>query len=224
MIPNPYPGIFIVFEGIDGCGKTSQLNRVCSWMQTLEALRHHNISKQKEPGKERTFGKKIYADLYDKSPHALHKTNPQSFQTWYACDSKENLRLNIIPELMVGSIVLCDRFRPSMVYGAEGYGDISTLMTMNQEILGEDFIWPDLILVFDLPVMTALSRLKEKNRNLDEHERQPILAKVRHNYVHFAGVYRNCKIIDSDQSEEVVFGIVKKLLLSVLKSRKFLVT
>ena len=48
MIPNPYPGIFIVFEGIDGCGKTAQLNRVYGWMQTLEIAKHHDILKMKE--------------------------------------------------------------------------------------------------------------------------------------------------------------------------------
>jgi len=32
MIPNPYPGIFIVFEGIDGCGKTEQLERTFRWL------------------------------------------------------------------------------------------------------------------------------------------------------------------------------------------------
>lgn len=219
MIPNPYPGIFIVFEGIDGCGKTTQFNRVYGWMQTLEIAKHHDILKAKEPGKEKFFGKKIYADLADKNPTTLHKSNPHGFQSWYACDSKENLRENIIPALKAGSVVLCDRFRPSLVYGAKGPGEISDLMVMNKQIIGEDFIWPDLILIFDLAVNTAIRRLKEKNRDLDEHEKHGVLNRVRHNYQHFGKVYPNCQIINAELTEEQVFENIKKLVLGVIKRR-----
>ncbi|MBI2063216.1 MAG: dTMP kinase [Candidatus Yanofskybacteria bacterium] len=217
MIPNPYPGIFIVFEGIDGCGKTAQLNKVFGWTQTLGILKHHDKVKAKEPGKERDFGKKIYEDLANKKPTALHKANPHGFQTWYASDSKENLRQHIIPALKNGSIVLCDRFRPSMVYGAQVLGEISELMTMNQQIIGEDFLWPDLILIFDLAVNIAIKRLKEKNRDLDEHEKSDVLSRVSMNYRHFAK-YPNCQIVNAEQTEEQVFEKVKKLILPVIES------
>ncbi|MBI2063574.1 MAG: dTMP kinase [Candidatus Yanofskybacteria bacterium] len=219
MIPNPYPGIFIVFEGIDGCGKTAQLNRVYGWTQTLEIIKHYDVLKMKEPGKERFFGKKIYANLSDKNPAALHKIDPRGFQTWYACDSKKNLRENIIPALKQGSIVLCDRFRPSMVYGARTLGEIPDLMNMNRQIIGEDFIWPDLILIFDLPVNAAIKRLKQKNRDLDEHEKHGILKKVRICYQYFARIYPNCRMINAEESEEQVSEKVKSLVLPVIESK-----
>lgn len=218
MIPNPYPGIFIVFEGIDGCGKTAQLNRVYGWMQTLDILKYRNKVKAKEPGKERYFGKKIYADLADGSQTALHKSGLHDFQAWYACDSKVNLREHIIPALKDGSIVLCDRFRPSMVYGAQTPGEISELMTMNRQIIGEDFIWPDLILIFDLAVNTALKRLKEKNRDLDEHEKYEVLKRVKINYQFFARFY-HCRIVNAEEPEEQVFEKIKNLIMPVAGSK-----
>lgn len=222
MIPNPYPGIFIVFEGIDGCGKTAQLNRVYGWLQTLDIARHYDILKAKEPGKERLYGKKIYADLGPKNSNALrlHKVNPHGFQAWYACDSKENLRQNIIPALTVGSVVLCDRFRPSMVYGAKGPSEITDLLAMNRQIIGEDFIWPDLILIFDLAANTAIKRLKKKNIDLDEYEKTEVLKRVRLNYLSLAGMYPNCKIIDGELPEEAVFEKVQKLIAPILECRR----
>lgn len=219
MIPNPYPGLFIVFEGVDGCGKSIQLNHAFGWMKGLDALRHREIIRIKEPNKDGIFGKKIYADLADKSPGVLHKKDPRAFQTWYACDSKENLKENVIPALQKGSIVLCDRFRPSMVYGAKTFGDISTLMTMNCEIIGEDFIWPDIVLVFDITSDIAIERLKKKGLQLDEHEKQDVLSRVRRNYMHFVQEYPNCKTINAGQTEEEVFEKVKKAILPVIESK-----
>ncbi len=219
MIPNPYLGSFIVFEGVDGCGKTVQLNHTFGWMRTLDTLRHCEIIKTKEPNKEGIFGKKIYAGLADKSPDALRTKDPHAFQTWYACDSKENMKNIVIPALKCGSIVLCDRFRPSMVYGAKGPGEISELMTMNCEIIGEDFIWPDLILIFDLAVDTAIKRLKEKNKELDEHEKHGVLNRVRTNYLYFAKIYPNCRIINADKPEEEVFEKVKQIVLPIVESK-----
>lgn len=219
MIPNPHPGIFIVFEGIDGCGKTVQMNHVYGWLKTLNDLRHHYTLKTKEPNKEKPFGKKIYTDLANTTPDALHKNNPFGFQTWYACDSKENLRDVVIPALTHDDIVLCDRFRPSMVYGANNFGDISKLMTMNCEIIGEDFIWPDLILIFDINANKAVERLKKKGLKLDEHEKSEVLTRVRRNYMHFAQVYPSCEVINADQPEDKVFEDVKKEILIAAESK-----
>lgn len=219
-IPNPYPGIFIVFEGIDGCGKSEQLKRTYGWLNSNDSpLRHCRIEQTKEPNKSRHYGKKIYQDLADRSEQALHKRDPHAFQTWYARDSKEHLAELVIPSIQAASVVLSDRFRPSMVYGAQEPAEIPILMARNREIIGEDFIWPDLVIVLDIAVDAAIGRLKEKNRELDEHEKSEVLHRVRQNYLHFALMYSNCHVVGAEEPIEEVFARVKQLVLETLEFR-----
>ena len=212
MIPNPYTGVFIVFEGIDGCGKTKQLELTQKWL-----CPKWTFASVKEPGKDRPFGARIYQDL--RRPNGLHKTDPLGFQTWFACDSKENLQRNINPRLNARCIILADRFRPSMVYGVNNTGDLEKLMTMNKQIIGEDFIWPDIIFIFDVFAETAIKRLKEKGRDLDEFEQRKFLERVRVNYLLFARIYPNCHIINAEGPPEKVFEEVKKIFLPILESK-----
>lgn len=213
MIPNPFPGKFIVFEGIDGCGKSTQANRTYDWL--YRELRK-TVILTKEPNRNGEWGSKIYVEL--NKPGGLHKTDPHGFQTWYACDSKINLREVIIPHLRAGCIVLSDRYRPSMCYGTHNPHNIPVLIEMNQQIIGEDFIWPNTILIFDVSAETAIARLKKKGSKLDEHERLEVLKRVRQNYLHFANIYKNCHFIDGEPSEDVVSEEAKNLIKQTLNS------
>lgn len=214
MIPNLYPGIFIAFEGVDGCGKTSQLQLTKTW---LMASGCHSICETKEPGKDRTFGKIIYEDLFNQN--GFHKREPFFFQSWYAIDSRINNIQTVIPCLKVGFVVLSDRYRSSMVYGSFQDGDIRKLMAMNQLLLGENFIWPDAILIFDVSIKTAVKRSAMKGRKLDGHEGGATLTRVRKNYLYFAGLYPNCHVINAERPPEEVFEDVKKLITTILISK-----
>lgn len=210
MIPNPYPGVFFVFEGGNGCGKSTQRDMVKAWLEKL------NIDPimAKEPGKNRPYGKKICEDLH--TPGGLHEVHPLSFQSWYACDSKENLETIIIPALMAGSIVLADRYRHSLVHSAKNDGDIESLLLMNRIILGEYFIWPDATFIFDATVENAIKRLRKKGRPLDGHEsNRELLERTRQNYFKIAK-FRNCYLIDANRPPEVIFLDVKRIATEVL--------
>jgi len=221
MIPNPYPGIFIVFEGIDGCGKTEQLERTFQWLSKTRAegkISPRNIIKTKEPTNG-YFGQRIREEL--NKPRGFHLTDPFGFQAWFACDSKEHLRKVIIPSLEIpGSIVLSDRFRPSMVYGDRFIGDLEKLMEMNRQIIGEDFIWPDAIFIFDVSIPTAMERLKKRAKKLDGHEREVLLKAVATRYRTFAKTYPNCHLIDANGTSEEVFEEVKKVILLTINQKE----
>lgn len=224
MIPNPYPGVFIVFEGIDGCGKTEQLERTFQWLSKIGAegkISPRNIIKTKEPTNG-YFGQRIREEL--NKPRGLHLTDPFGFQAWFACDSKEHLREVIIPNLKIrGSIVsrvLSDRFRPSMVYGDRFIGDLEKLMEMNRQIIGADFIWPDAILIFDVGIPTAMERLKKKGREFDQHEKEELLKVVSIRYRTFAQTYPNCHLINAEGTPEEVFEEVKKIVLFTIYRRE----
>lgn len=211
MIPNPYSGRFIALEGVDGCGKSKQFEQLVKWLRQRKVT----VMETKEPNKKSCWGSRIYEDLA--SPNGLNQTDPFRFQMWYACDSKLNLREAVIPRLRAGCNMVTDRFRPSMVYGAKTVEEIAKLMAMNQSVLGEDFIWPDATLIFDVSVETALQRLREKNRDLDEHERTRVLTRVRQNYLYFSSAYPGCHVINGERSPEEVFEEVKFVIAPMLK-------
>jgi len=117
-IPNPHPGFFLVLEGIDACGKSTQLKLIAKWLR--ESLRNPNqrVLVTKEPDPDSEYGRFIYQDL--KKRDGLNHTDPISFQTWYAKESLARMRDLVIPRLKLGDIVLSDRYRTSLVYGVRG--------------------------------------------------------------------------------------------------------
>ena len=213
MIPNPYLGKFFAFEGPDGCGKSIQIQKTYNWLSsTFKA-----VVKTKEPNKNGEWGSRIYEELNKQS--GLHISDSFGFQRWYACDSKINVRKEVIPRLRAGCTILSDRYRPSLCYGAKNKDDIRKLMIMNERIIGEDFIWPDAVLIFNVDTETCIERLRKKGRKLDEYEKLEILKRVRDNYLDFATMYRNCYVIDGMQSENQVFESVKSVLSKVMNTQ-----
>ena len=225
MIPNPYNGKFIAFEGMDGSGKSKQLEMTEKWLRTLRQTPHRNfvVKTQKEPGKDRFWGKRIYEELDPKTTTGLPVTNLYGFQSWYAKDSKSHMP-DTIRFLEVGSVVLMDRYRLSMVFGIPQLSTadarietLTKLMQLNQMIVGEHFIWPDASFIFDVSVETAIRRLKAKFKeagrgDFDEHEKADKLEIVRSNYLLFARTYPNCHVIDAEGTPEEVFEKIKSII------------
>jgi dTMP kinase len=213
MIPNPFSAKFIVFEGPDGCGKSTHIKRACDY---IRKELNKTVITTKEPNKKGQWGSRIYEELA--KPGGLHTTDPFGFQTWYACDSKINLHEIVIPHLRAGCIVISDRFRPSMCYAARHLDDIPVLIEMNKQIIGEDFIWPDAVIIFDVKAETAIERLKRKNIKLDEHEKFEVLRRTRYYYLKFANHFliRNCHVVDGEATEDEVFERVKTILRKTL--------
>jgi dTMP kinase len=220
MIPNPYSGAFLVIEGIDGCGKSEQVERLSSWISDIKNNSLVKVTKTKEPDRNSTFGRKIYADL--NNPNGLHVTDPIGFQRWYSCDSRMNLRRSVLPELRLGNIIISDRFRPSMVYGARNELEIEELMRINEAIIGEDFIWPDAVFILDVTVESAIQRLKQKSRKLDGHEKIVVLARVKELYKKFKVQYPNCYLIDAEGDIDKIALKVRKIVKYILFEKQLL--
>jgi dTMP kinase len=215
MIPNPYLGVFISFEGTDGSGKSYLYEPTVDWLRETGA----SVEKVKEPGKDRRWGKRIYEELH--RPEGFHKTDPIGFQSWYAIDSKENYVENVIPKLEQGYVVAADRSRLSGVcYGVIRSGLVEKgvreamlrLIQINEGIIGEHFIWPDLCLIFDAEPELCLKRLKSKGVKLDAFETKEKIAMVRANYRSFIDLFpasRAVLIDNNGRPEEEVLKDVK---------------
>jgi dTMP kinase len=160
--------VFITFEGIEGCGKSTQLVRLA------EALRRHGwrVTVTREPGGTRA-GERIRGLLVDASTPAL---DPFAELLLYLADRTQHVREIIIPALADGQVVLCDRFSDSTI-AYQGYGrggDLSLIRRLDETARGG--CRPDLTFLLDCPVALGLERARRRAGEAgrqDPLEREP---------------------------------------------------
>ena len=155
-------GAFVTFEGIDGCGKSTQLQRAADWLESqgLPVLR------TREPGGT-PIGRKIREVLLDPQNEKLC---PDSELLLYLADRIQHLQEVILPAKASGTLVLCARFHDSAVaYQGHGRGlDLTATDSIVQRHIAPNL--PDLTLWLDLPPEMALDRLKQ-SRGADALDR-----------------------------------------------------
>jgi dTMP kinase len=150
-------GKFIVFEGVEGCGKTTQLQRVQQW---LACQWPHPVVTTREPG-----GTKLGSELRQ---ILLAHQNEEPMQEraelfLYAADRTQHIEGWIKPQLAAGAIVLCDRYTDSTV-AYQGYGrglSLELIEQINQ--LATNGLASDLTLWLDVDVEIGLARAKKRS-------------------------------------------------------------
>ena len=148
-------GVFIVFEGPEGAGKSTQLRLLA------ERLRASGLEPlvTKEPGGT-PVGERIREVVLDP---ALHVT-PLSEFLLYSSSRAQLVTEVIRPALEAGKLVLCDRFTgASMAYQGYGRGlPLELIHTVTQSVTGG--LEPDLTLLFDLPPEVGLTRVARRGQ------------------------------------------------------------
>jgi len=143
-------GFFITFEGIEGCGKTTQLKLL---KQRLEAA-GNKVTSTREPG-GCPVADKMRAILLDAQNSAI---TPLSELLLYAAARAQHVREVIVPALERDEIVLCDRFTDATI-AYQGHGrelDLATIGELNRLATGG--VAPELTVLIDCPVQVGLSR------------------------------------------------------------------
>jgi dTMP kinase len=202
-MPKPKRGLFITFEGIDGCGKTTQA------MLTYKYLiaRGEQVKLLREPGSTEV-AERIRGIVLDKKLEVGDITELLLYEAARA----ELTAREIAPELARGHIVLCDRFFDSTT-AYQGYGrklNITMVRALHRVAVGD--IAPDLTLVFDLDLRTAHSRRTGTPDRLESQSRA-FFERVRKGFLEIARKERRrVKVIDAAQPAETVFNDVKKYL------------
>ena len=154
---------FITFEGIEGCGKTTQLRLLA---RRLEGD-GHRVTVTREPG-GCPIADKIRNILLDANNRAII---PMTELLLYAAARAQHVSEVVAPALEAGSIVLCDRFTDATI-AYQGYGrglDNAVIDQLN--LLATAGIRPDITLLLDCPAETGLSRaLSRINNTTGERE------------------------------------------------------
>lgn len=203
MQKNPHSGKFIVIEGLDGSGQSTQANLLRNFL--IE--KGYEVVLTKEPTKDSEAGKKI-REILDKKVEA----KPAKFQTLFAQDREEHLKNLIMPSLEENKIVVSDRYYfSSFAYGAANGVDLEWLIKINDE-----FLLPDLTFILKTNPEVCLERIKKRDTKLTLFEEKEKLAKVWQTFEILPRRFENVYIIDGERPIEEVFEEVKNLVHSKL--------
>lgn len=158
MMNSQFPGSLIIFEGIDGTGKSTQVNLLA------EALSERGVEvvTSREPTNG-PFGKQLRASMVE------GRLSPEEELALFHDDRRDHVEHLILPALAAGKTVILDRYYFStMAYqGARGF-DPDEIRTQN-----EDFApVPDLVVLLELPVAVALERIGVRDGSGNEFERE----------------------------------------------------
>ena len=160
------PGTFIVFEGLDGCGKSTQLPRLAARLRKAG----HRVRETREP----------YACPAGRRIRAMARSGkavaPEQELAWFVEQRSEHVRQVILPALGAGQVVLCDRYFPSTVayQGARGL-DARSILAENEA----RFPLPDLVLLLELPAQEGLARVRARGGPAEPvFEREDFLERV----------------------------------------------
>ena len=175
-------GLFVTFEGGEGCGKTTQ---IAALKARLEAD-GQSVVQTREPGGT-PLGESI-RHLLQHDPSGEGMT-PEAELLLFAAARAQHVRKHIAPALAAGCIVICDRFMDSTtVYqGVARSVDAGQVEAINHFAVGTTR--PDLTILMDLPAEVGLARIRERNSGpLDRMEQEAIefYQAVRQGYLNLA--------------------------------------
>ncbi len=212
-------GAFITFEGIDGCGKSTQLRLLASELR----VRALDIVTTREPGGT-TLGKRLRAALLD----VEEQVDPLAELLVFAADRAHHVRTLLSPALDSNQIVLSDRYADATVaYQGAGRGFEPKLI---QDIvqLATGGLMPDLTLLFDLSVAESAVRTRRRvaSRNTDrlDIEDAEFHTRVRNAYLEIAKAEpRRFRVIDARRSTQETHQMVMDMVMPFLEDRGFIV-
>jgi len=203
-------GKFIVFEGIDGCGKTTQLDLVSKWLPNSGLIeKDSKLIKTREPGGS-ILGKKLRRLILDNN--ANYKPSSLAELLLYSADRAEHVSKIISPALKNNDWVISDRFSDSTL-AYQGYGrNINLEVIKNIESIVCQGESPDL--TFFLEISPEQSILRRKNQIPDRIESEGIrfLEKVNEGFKLIAKE-KNWTVISASQNIKTISDQIKESLL-----------
>ena len=206
-------GKFIVFEGIDGSGKTTQINQLSKWLMGNDLIPENNkLVITREPGGTK-LGKSIRSLLLDasieKSPDSITEL------LLYAADRSQHVNEIIRPTLDQGDWVLSDRFCGSTL-AYQGYGrklDINLIKDL--EVIATQGISPDITFLLDIPIEESIRRRINRKDDRMEKEGREFLSNVSLGFKELSEHTKWKKISAIDSKEKIISEIkseIKKLI------------
>ena len=172
-------GLFLTFEGGDGSGKTTQINRLVTWLES----RGRTVVLTREPG-----GTDLGVELRNIVMHRKGFIAPRAEALLYAADRSHNIHTLVRPALERGDIVVQDRYLDSSV-AYQGAGRVLDPDEVRElSLWGTERLMPDLTVLLDVPATVAKARQAAEDRDYDrlEAEAEDFHTRVRESYLALA--------------------------------------
>ncbi len=187
------PGFLVVIDGVDGSGKGTMVREAHRFL-LKKGVAAERIFTTAEPT-HGYFGKKV-RELLDTQIDP--KLNARQFLDLYVADRKEHLEKEIIPQLALGKIVICDRFK----YSTFVYQQLQGIPVEKIRELHVGMVVPDLVLILDLPVDDALKRIVRRKKT-EVFEKRAFMEKVRVGFLEIQNIFPTEEIVFIDASKSI---------------------
>ena len=187
-------GFFISFEGIDGSGKSTQIQRLGKYLETLG----FDVIITREPGGS-VGGEQIRNLLLQ---GAVDRWSPETEILLFTASRRDHLERIILPALDNGKIVICDRFTDStrMYQGMRGPSLRNLVELLNEKVIKCD---PDLTIIIDINPETGLTRAKSRKTVEERFEDfgVDLQVKMRQGFIELSKEFSNrIKVVNGQQS------------------------
>ena len=204
-------GYFISFEGIDGSGKSTQIQRLADFLRSLS----FDIVVTREPGGS-VGGEEIRKLLLQGD---VDRWSAETEILLFTAARRDHLERIILPAMKNGKIVICDRFTDStrMYQGMRGPKLKKLVDMLDKEVIGHD---PDLTILIDIDPEIGLRRAKSRETVEERFEDfgLELQKKMRKGFLNLSKQFSNrISVIDGHQSEDNVSKEICSLVKAKLK-------
>jgi len=208
-------GKFIVIEGIDGCGKTTQINELSKWLPKSGLIKKKSkLITTREPGGS-ILGEKLRKLILDNE----NKPSPLAELLLYSADRAEHISKIISPALNNNDWVISDRFSDSTL-AYQGYGrDINLETIKNIESIVCQGQYPDLTFFLEISPEESILRRKHEIPDRIESEGFKFLEKVNKGFKLIAKE-KNWTTISASQDAKTISDQIKETLLNNFSNNK----
>ena len=205
---------FIVFEGVEGCGKSYQSKKL---LNNLKKKKIDSLLTREPGGTKRAelIRNLILKDYFSKGTN--EKFDKYTDTLLYLAARNEHIKNKIKPALFKKKIVICDRFVDStlayQVYGKKV--NINFINNIHKFILGG--IKPNITFILKVSAKTSKNRLnKRRTKNRYDNFAQSFYTKAQNSFIQISKNKKNYFVLDSSHNdsnlEKIIFNIVCKYL------------
>lgn len=195
-------GVLIVFEGIDGAGKSTQAEIL---LNRLKA-KGYDVAYFREPS-ESKWGREI-----KKRALRADSLSPEEELELFQKDRRENVERNLKPAIEERKIIVLDRYYYSTIAYQGGKGiDKEMIKKANEEFV----VKPDLVFILDIDAKRGLERIQDRKKKDKLFEREDYLVKVRKIFRSFEG--ENIIHIDALKPKEEISKEIEETILKYLR-------
>lgn len=203
-------GRFVVIEGVEGAGKTTQVTRLAAWLAARGVP--HTVAR--EPG-----GTAVGEAVRDVVLDRLDLDVPAETELLLVLAARAAFVRQVVePALERGEVVVADRYEHSTL-AYQGYGrglDLAEVERLNRFATGG--IRPDVTLILDVPVEVGMARQRKEGGTSDRMEREgrAFLERVRAGYLALIHRDPSARLVDASGSEDQVHRAVTAIVEEVL--------